>query len=71
MSFLSVSIVPCEHGVALELRALASVVLVIEISFAVPSFTHVAAIEISQKGPSLAALTILTDFVCRLVRATG
>ena len=40
-------------------------------SFVVSLFTHAAITASHEKDLGMAALTILTDFVCRLVRATG
>lgn len=55
----------------LELRALASVVLVIEKSFAVSSFTHVAVAASSADRLGMSALTILTDFCLSVSEGDG
>jgi hypothetical protein len=63
---------PAASGRAcLELCALASVVLVIEKSFAVSSFTHVAVAASSANRLGMSALTILTDFCLSVSEGDG
>ena len=60
---------------ALKLRALASAVFVIEVSFAVwfavLSFTHAAVAAPSARNLGMSALTILTDFCLSVSEGDG
>ena len=68
----SLQLRPAASGhTCLELCALASVVLVIEKSFAVSSFTHVAVAASSADRLGISALTILTDFCLSVSEGDG